>query len=677
MTDATRVRASILGVICIALFATLFARLWFLQMVSDSTFQQAAAANSTRVIQIEAPRGGLVDSRGRVLVSNNTTPAIEIERGVPDSEVEVALGRLAELLAAAGATDSNGHPLDKATLRRRYDDPRASRFQPAIIATGVPRTVFTAIAERREEFPHVSTIELPVRKYEYRSLAAQTLGYVGEIDPGEMKDRAGQGYALGDHIGRTGAERAFERYLRGKPRRETVEVNPANQRVGDAPISVEPGRPGDNVVLTLDVNVQKTAESALETAIHQARTFQNPDIRDRYERFKAPAGSVVVLDADDGSIVASASYPSFDPTLFTLTGGIPEPYWKLFNDPNGTQPLLNRVTQGQYAPGSTFKLITALAMMDQGIRGEYTPWNDTGSLKVEDQTFRNAGGRQYGLVDLREALAKSVDTYFYEVGRQLWRCQRSPDSCQVPGRDGDAIQHVARRFGFGASTGILLSEAEGRVPDALWKRGFARKLWTDAATCKARGYSSCADAVRQNAIWYPGDNIGLAVGQGDLTVTPLQLANAYAAFANGGTLWEPRIASAVRDASGKTVHRFAPKKIRSIPLDLREWAAVHDGFKGAVQEPGGTAYEAFRGFPFDRVRVVGKTGTAQRGGKGDTSLFAAIVGDHPRYVVVAVVEEAGNGARVAAPIVRQVIEKMYGLPLTPLRVPPQQGSGQD
>jgi penicillin-binding protein 2 len=681
MPDSSRVRVSIIGVVCVALFSALFARLWFLQMASADTFVEVAQANSTRVIQTESPRGKILDRNGNVLVENATLTAVMVDRAVPEEELEVALGRLAELFGTSGVT-TDGKPVDLDLLRARYDDDRASRFKPAIVAVDqppreiLPPDVIVTLAEREEEFPHVSVAEVPVRKYPDGTLAAHLLGYTGEISPEQLLEL--DRYEAGDTVGRSGAEAAYERDLRGVPRRETIEVDPANERVSDEPLDVDEGRPGNNVVLTIDADVQRVAEEALANAMAQNRELQNPDVDEYYEEFASPAGAVVVLDVTDGSVVAMASNPTYDPALFI--GGIQQEAFDALMSEEMHEPLNNRATQGVYAVGSTFKLITSLAALEQGIRTPTTPYNDTGALEIEGTEFRNAGGRVYGVVDLPTALTVSVDTYFYEIGRVLWQCFNSQETCA---QDGDAIQHVARRFGFGDKTGIPLPEEQGRVPDEHWRREYAEVNYTDEAECARISAEfgspeplSCEDLREQAGIWRPGDNINLAVGQGDVGVTPLQLANAYAAFANGGTLWKPRLAERVEDPEGNPVRNVRPRKIRDIPVDPTAYTAIMSGLVGAVTSEDGTAGAAFAGFPHEVLPIAGKTGTAQVNGKADTSLFAGIVPSNaPQYVVVAVVEEAGFGSRVAAPIARQVIEALYDLPRSDLVVPEQQDSG--
>jgi len=646
MTDTRRVRVSIVGVVAVALFSTLVGRLWFLQVGSGAVYVKAAKENSVRVVQTETPRGRILDRNGNVLVENRVAWAVTVSRELGEPRLSAVLGSLSELLA-----------IDAKELRKRFEDPRSSPLKPAVLAVDaeVPEAARVVVQERGEDYPGVRIVPLEVRSYPDATLAAHALGYVGEINADELSARKGEDYVLGDTIGRSGVEAAYENDLRGAPERLTVEVDPAGDVVGD-PLKSDAGEPGRDVVLTIDEGVQRVAEESLASAILQARTVRNEDYQAGFANFAAPAGSVVVLDVNTGGIVAMASFPTYDPAEFT--GGIStERYAQLTEDDSLFQPLLNRAAQGTYAPGSTFKIVTALTAMQYGYRGPDDWYTDTGSVTVEGTTFHNAGGRSYGSIDLRRAMTVSSDAYFFELGRQLWRTWKLEDQ-----ERGLAMQTVARDLGFGAPSGFELGEAAGRVPDPEWKRDFARVLWDDP------------QKVRENEIWYPGDQINMAVGQGDVLVTPLQLANAYATLANGGTLRTPELGMQVRDVNGGIVRTIEPVTTRQVPIDAGQRQAILDGMVGAVADPSGTAYGAFAGFPLDQVPVAGKTGTAQIGSatdaKGDTSLFAAVFpAQAPKYVAVAVIEQAGWGSRVAAPVVRRVIEAMYDLPLTPVVVP--------
>jgi penicillin-binding protein 2 len=647
VSDASRVRVSIVGVVIVALFSSLLARLWFLQMGSEAKLKAEAIALSTRRIQTPSPRGRILDRDGRVLASDRAAWALTVDRDLDGAVHERVMGQLSELLG-----------VPEESLERAFASPRQTPLKPAVVAIDIDQDKRLAILQHRDDYPGVRVARLTVREYpaarqlRHELLAAQVLGYVGEIGPDQLKRLKRQGYQPGDLIGREGVEAAYERWLRGDPQVETVQVDPTGKQVGP-PLSVHRGAVGHDVYLTIDAEVQRAAERALLAGIMRARTLKDSTITDRYATLQAPAGAVVVLDARDGSVVAMASSPAFPPSKWA--GGIDEADFAALNDPASHYPLVNRATQGQYAPGSTFKLVTALAQTRYGFRGVDEYYQDTGSVRIggDRQLFTNDNNAVNGPVNLARALAVSSDTYFYTIGEMFWNVWRGGDTAR-----GLGLGQQARDVGFGAKTGLELGEAPGRIPDPAWKQQFANSY-----------YKTREERVA-NGVWYPGDVVQLAVGQGDVLVTPLQLAGAYATFANGGTLWNPHVGSVVKDpVTGRVVHEVAPKARHTVAIDAYVRAQMMAGFKSVVQDTRGTAYEAFRGFPFSAVPggVAGKTGTAQVAGKGSTSLFAAYFpADAPEYVVVALVEEGGHGARVAAPIVRQVIEHMLGLPLTPI-----------
>ncbi|HEX4775419.1 MAG TPA: penicillin-binding protein 2 [Acidimicrobiia bacterium] len=647
MTEGSRVRLGIVAVVVVALFSALFTRLWFLQVVQTSDVAAAVQTNSVRTVRIAAPRGEILDRNGIVIADNAVVNAITMRRNLDAKQRDMVVGRLAELLKVTPQS-----------IAKSLDDPRVSPYTPVPVAVNVGFDQLAYVKEHHVDFPGVDAVPLAVRRYHAWGnpalpIAPHLVGYVGEINDVELKDHANQGYALGDTIGKSGVEQAYEADLRGTPGYEKLEVDNRGrvQRV----IARKDPLPGHNVVLTIDVTAQITAEESLLQAMAADRAVQDKSVKDHEQFFKAPAGSVVVLDARNGSVVAMASEPDFDPNAFV--NGIPTATWKAYNDPASYFPLTNRAVQGLYAPGSTFKPVSATAMLQSGFRSPTTPFNDTGSLKLPDQTLFNDQHARYGQVNLARALTVSSDVYFYTVGQAL--------SSTAPA--GGILQQVARSYGFGSPTGIALSgEARGRVPDPAWKKRFN---------------DSNPDPVAkaQNSRWYPGDNINLAVGQGDLLVTPLQLASAYTALADNGTQWVPRIVDHVTDAQGKLVRTVQPVQKGSVPLPPGARDAIMQGLTGVVNDPKGTAYGAFQGFPLTTVPVAGKTGTAQVQGKEATSVFAAITfPDAPQYVAVSFVEEAGYGAAVSAPIVRRVLEGVYGIPPQPpppVQVNPQANNG--
>ena len=393
---------------------------------------------------------------------------------------------------------------------------------------------------------------------------------------------------------------------------------------------------GYDVQLTIDLDVQRLTEESLAQGLDVARRAWD---RDQLKHFVAPAGAVVVLDPRDGSVLAMASNPTYDPAQFV--NGISSQVFASLQDPAGHFPLTNRAIQGQYAPGSTFKLITAVAGLRSGLITQHTSIDDVGSLRVGNRTFRNAGKKAWGRVDLPRAITVSSDVYFYKLGWDFW---------QARSKYGDEIQKVAREMGLGVPTGIALpSEVRGRVPDPD-----VRKRLHDANP-----------KAWPNGKWFGGDNVNLAVGQGETVVTPIQLATAYATFANGGTVYQPRLAARALRQSGQTAINVDPVAVRHIDLspDVRD--PILAGMRGVIAAGEGTAANAFAGF--SAMAVAGKTGTAQVLGKQDTAVFVAVAPvQAPRYVVSVFMEEAGFGGETAAPVARRILSGLAGQPPGPI-----------
>jgi penicillin-binding protein 2 len=636
MSDNSRVRVSIVGVVIVALFTSLFARLWFLQMGPEQRLGQIVSALSTRVIQTESPRGEILDRNGKVLAQDVAAWAVTVDRDLGPKTRDRVLGQLSEVLG-----------IPQKTLLSNYQSNRQSLLAPAVVALRVPLAQQLVIREHRDAYPGVNVVELTIRSYRYDGLASQVLGYVGEIGADQLKQLKSKGYQAGDLVGRDGVEAAYESVLRGRPRRVTVQVDPTGKQIG-APVSVDPGTVGDNVKLTIDINVQQAAEKALAEGILAAHTLQDTSkeaVAVGYKTLQPTGGAVVVLDVHDGSVVAMASNPTYP--LSWWVGGISTDHFSLLSNAGAQNPLLNRVTEGQYAPGSTFKLVPSIALNQYNVLGASQYVADNGSVRLEGTTFTNDNGTRNGSVNLQRALTVSSDVYFYNAGNDFWNIWK------LDPQRGLGIQQVANQLGFGKPTGIEIGDAAGRIPDPTWKAAFAKA-----------NYKS-AQEKRDHAIWYPADNIFAAVGQGDDFVTPLQLANAYACFANGGTLWTPHVGQAVTDPmTKKAISVTAPKSRGKIAIGQYTYQQMAAGFAGVVSDKTGTANQPFQGL---FVPVAGKTGTAQIPGKGPTSLFASYFPvDNPQYAVVAVVEQGGHGAQTAAPIVRQVVESIYHLPSTPI-----------
>ncbi|MDP8975446.1 MAG: penicillin-binding protein 2 [Actinomycetota bacterium] len=630
VSDSSRLRMAIVGVIGFSLFAAMFTRLWYLQVMDSRDLQALATQNQVREVFEEAPRGRILDRRGRPIVTNKFSQAVTVKRLEVKEEPEV-LGRLAPLLG-----------ISQAELVKRIEDPRYTPYRPVPVAEDVSEDLVVFLRERSQDFRGVDVVTSYERAYPNGPLGAHVLGYVGEINDRELAARKDKGYRLGDEVGKTGVEQAYEESLRGRPGRIQLEVDARGRVIRT--LSSTPPVPGNDVQLTLDVDIQRLAEESLEQGLSSARG-RNP--RGGGPPLAATGGAAVVLDPRDGSVLAMASNPTFDPGAFV--NGIRPELFQTLQAPPSRFPLNNRAIQGEYAPGSTFKLLTALAALQTGMISSGTTVLDTGeynlrSCRGETCTFRNAGGTSYGRVNLTQALTVSSDVFFYSLGADMWF---------RGGPNAQAIQNVARQLGFGDRTGFpLAGEQKGRVLDA----GVRKKL------------NETNPKAFPNGRWYAGDNVNLAIGQGETVVTPLQLANVYATFANGGTLFAPRVAARVLRPGGELVAELPPSPLRQIPLPPDVRGPIVQGLSGAVADPRGTAHGAFAGFPLDVFPVAGKTGTAQVVGKNDTAVFAAFAPvNAPQYALSVFMEESGFGGSAAAPVARRVFEGLAGRPLEPIR----------
>ncbi|RMH75667.1 MAG: penicillin-binding protein 2 [Actinomyces sp.] len=670
--DATGVRLRILGIVALALFGALFARLWYLQVLEHETLQVRAQANVIRVVTEPAPRGRILDRNGRVLVDNRVVDVVTVDPEELAAGTDGADQRRSVLLALARTLSRSGTLVKLTDIEAALADPQYGPFESVPVAVDVADDLLVYLGERPDLFPGVRVEQRTVRSYPYGTLAAHVLGYVGPITGEEYAevqgrwdpaDPEGKAYRRDDEIGKTGVERMFEDELRGIPGRRVYEVDRRGEIVREILSERRDPVPGNDVWLTVDIDVQALVESQLERGLARARAIgelaaSSPDAEDHPD-IVGRAGAAVALDPRDGTVVAMASYPTYDPGDFV--GGISARLFAELTDPANHSPILNRAIQGTYSPGSTFKPFTAIAALSEGVIGTDgvfrldETYDDTGVYTYpfcsvdSDTCVFSSPFRGARAVDLRRALTVSSDTYFYKLaGEGFFQLPR--------GRD-EAIQTTARAFGFGSPTGVALPyERSGVVPDrAYLEEGFSRGVF-----------------IRDQ--WYAGDTINLAIGQGDLVVTPLQLANAYAALANGGVVHQPNLAWRVTAPDGSIVREIGPRVRRD--LDLPDWQRqpIIDGLLGVTSDPDGTAYEAFNrpelggvDFPLETWPVAGKTGTSEKAGKADTALFVGFgpvddprrgidVAGAPSIVVAAVLEESGFGGAVAAPVVSHVLE---------------------
>lgn len=611
-------RISIIGLAIVTLFAALGVRLVDLQVLQGARLASAADANKVRTVYIEAPRGRILDRNGEVLVGNREVDVLTIDRGEA-SDNEELLRRLADVL----------HVSDKEIVAR-INDPRRSSYRRGVVASEVDKSVLATIRERAVEFPGVAAETHMERWYPSGTLGAHVLGYVGEINKEELAKNSKRGYQLGDEIGKTGIEQAFEERLRGRAGVEKIEVNSAG--VAIRVLERTPPVSGQDVKTTLDLDIQKTAELALSDGLKLAR---NGGVPGAVEITPAPAGSVVAMDPNDGAVRAMASFPTFDPALFA--DGIAEAEYKRLTDPANHLPLTNRAIAGQYAPGSTFKLITALAALESGLITPNSTIIDRGTFTLGNRSYRNAQGAVYGTVDLRRSLSVSSDVFYYNLGAQFWDRRA---------KLGDPMQSLARQFHLGQLTGIeIAGENPGRIPDP--------KQRADAHDRNPRAFPE--------GNWFGGDNVNVAIGQGDTLETPLQLALQYSTFANGGTIYKPRLVDSALMADGTVAQSFDKAELGKVDLPQSRRVPVQEGLIGAINSNSGTAGAAFKGFDLVAYPIAGKTGTAQVNGKADSALFAGYgpVGNASLSVSV-VLEQAGFGGAVAAPVARRVFATAAG-----------------
>ncbi|HEX7094364.1 MAG TPA: penicillin-binding transpeptidase domain-containing protein, partial [Acidimicrobiales bacterium] len=571
----------------VSLLVALVARLWFLQIMNSESYEQRAIANIERVVKVPAPRGRIFDAKGRVLVDNRIVTMVSIDKARLEREVPDEDERRAVLTRLAVEISKSGDLIKVDEIERKLRNSQYSKLGTVPIAIDVDDDLMVLIGEHPDDFPGIEVGRTTVRYYPYGTLAAHVLGYVGPINDAEYEERrkSPKGYDLNDSIGKAGLERLFEEELRGIPGTRVYEVDRNERVIREVPEKNTAPIPGHDIYLTIDIEVQATVERELEQALLQAR--EQPKRRDSDPDITAPAGAAVVTNPQDGSVIAMASYPTYDPSEFIE--GISQERFDQLNDPENHYPLLNRAIQGEYAPGSTFKLFTAYAAVKGGFMGTgrlpgvYQRIDDDGVYELRPcegdigcnyKNATNAAGvpLQYRNIDLPTAITVSSDTYFYAIGAEIARSEI--------GRD-HAIQDAAAAFGFGGPTGVQLpNERIGRIAD--------REV-------KARLHEQAPEVFPEGR-WFTGDNINAAIGQGLTVVTPLQLTNAYATFANGGTLYQPNLVREVRDqVTGEVITQFGPRPAGTVEIPPEVRDPILQGLIGVTAHDGehrGTAFTA-------------------------------------------------------------------------------------
>jgi penicillin-binding protein 2 len=599
-------RLSALGAVALVAFGVLALRLWSLEVLRGPHFASAAARQSFRVVELPAARGAVVDAKGRTLIATQGRLALT---AAPDTLGEVVGGQwkptpygrrqLARIAQLSGDTVDT-------FVRRIRNSLFRSPYAPVEIVPRLSRQLDSFLEENADKFPGFLTAAVPWRSYPQGSLGGGFLGLLGEIGPAQLKDKRFKWAKPGAVIGQSGVEGSYDRILNGGFAKQRVQVDAMGRPVGRLrPMLSAPPR---GLQLTIDTRIQRVAERAVADGVATAHKIGHSD---------SAGGAAVVLDANTGGVVALASYPSF-----SQIAAARNPQYL------GSVSSYNHATQGVYPAGSTFKPIVAEAALADGLLGPSTSLACTGSYDVGGHIFRNVEAGVNAMLTLPEALSMSCDTWFYRVGSMMYRRLATGDL---------TLQKWAWRLGLGHTTGIdLPAESAGVVPTPAWLKQ------------TQTGWSKT---------WYEGTSVNLAIGQGYLQITPLQLAVAYAAIANGGTVVRPHLALAMLDPAGHPVKYLEPKPVRK--LQLVGLQAIRDGLYAAAHSAGGTSSSIFGTFP---IPVSGKTGTAEAPPGSDHSWYASWApSNHPKYVVVVLIEHGGFGAQAAAPAAKEIYSALFNV----------------
>jgi len=589
-------RIAIFGGVALALFAVLFFRLWFLQVINGDKYLAEAKNNRTREFRVSAPRGKILDRNGNVIVSNRTSLALQVN---PTKLPEAPRRRHAELAQLAQLTHSSLPRLRKTM----HEQLQLAAAAPVTLRRDVGDYLVYYLEENQDRFPGISVQRVFVRRYPHGTLAAHILGNVGEVSEEQLKEARYRGLQAGDEVGQEGVEYTYDRYLRGTPGLTRIQVDALGQPTRNGQLASQPPVPGDSLKLSIDSKVQEAGEAALA-----ARGLH---------------GGFITMNVHTGEILGLGSYPTFDPSVFTRPKTQAQVN-ALYRDPIEA-PLTDRAIAGLYPTGSTFKPITAIAALESGNLTPTEVIEDPGQFEIGGEVFKNAGEAANGSVSLVSALEVSSDVFFYNLGYRMW--------------DTGQLQHWAHALGIGRPTGIDLPiPTNGLLPSKQWRD----QLFKEGNTERP---------------WSAGDNIQLATGQGDLQTNPLQMAVAYAAIANGGTIVTPHVGLQVDDAAGRVLKEFDPGPRRHVRMDPAYREAILEGLHDAAQNGGGTSFAVFGNFP---IPVAGKTGTAERPPHADQSWYGVLAPyPNPRIVTFVTMEEGGFGVEAAAPAARTILEAYF------------------
>jgi penicillin-binding protein 2 len=588
-------RIAVVGGVAVALFAVLAFRLWNLQVLDGGKYLAEANNNRSRAYKVIAPRGDILYRGGGVLVDNRTSLALLLTMHKLPADPVKQKDELARIGEIVQMSPKQVHR----TIREQEE---VAAGAPVTLRRDIGLDVVSYLEENQRDFPGVSVQRVFVRDYPDGSSAAHVVGSVGEVSEEELEKAPYRGLEPGEIVGKEGVEYTYDKYLRGRPGMTKIQVNALGEPTPGGQLVSKPPQPGDNLVLTINPKVQAAGEAALaETGL---------------------PGAFVTMDIHTGQILGLASYPTYDPSV--LTPPVSQKEYEYLSQ-SEAKPLFDRAIQGLYPTGSIYKVITALAGLESGVITPSTVVSDNGFIELAGETFENSEGAINGPISLVSALRVSSDVYFYKLGLKMW--------------DNNDLQRWSHELGIGRDPGIdLLGASEGLVPSKKWRD----ELFAEGNTERP---------------WSAGDNVQLAVGQGDLQTDPLQMALAYAALGNGGTIVTPHVGMETQDAAGRVLKEFDPEPQGQVKIDQAFRAAIMEGLHEAAQAPGGTSAPIFETFP---IEIAGKTGTAERPGHGNQSWYAALAPyRNPRIVTVLTIEEGGFGAESAAPAVKQILEAYF------------------
>jgi penicillin-binding protein 2 len=655
-TPRVQIRLIVIQVLVFSLLLTLLGRLWYLQIRNGEEYTDEAKNNHVQQVVQPAVRGTILDARGVPLADNETRLVVSASRTELMRMKDRGKGVLTRLAGVLGMTPKE--VMDKVRLcDAETPQPcwNGSPYQPIPVTDEATTQQALQIRERAEDFPGITAEPTAVRRYPApgKARTAQVLGYLSPVTDEEIEKakNTDSPFLRSDQVGRSGIERTYDKYLRGKAGVTRYEVDNLGRVLGQA--ENDPTVPGSTLVTSIDARVQAVAEYELHQAMKTVRK-ETDKITGR--PYKADAGAVVVMESKTGRVVAMASQPDYDPNAWV--GGISGKEYARLTSKNSNYPLLNRAIQGQAPAGSVFKVVSASAAVRAGYPFD-DRYNCSSSYSLGGRSFANFESKGHGPITLGDALKFSCNTVFYALGHKEW--QR--DGGLKPNKDAhDWFYRTAREFGFGSETGIdLPNEVTGRIPDRQWKQRFwqaNKDVWCrqgkkGGSYVQQIAYENCLEGNQLKAF----DSINFAIGQGDVLITPVQLATAYAAISNGGTLYEPTVGKAVISPDGKKVQEIKPKARGRLPVDAETISDLDKGLRSVV-EPGGTAAWRFGGWPQDKIPMHAKTGTAQVYGKQTTSWFATYTDD---YTIVMTISQGGTGSGASGPAVRNIYDALYGL----------------